>query len=208
MPHKATVHVVEDDEGFRSALTRLLRASGYAVAAYPSAGALLEAALGGPGCLLLDLQLPDLGGIELQAELAQRRVTLPVVFLTGRGDVPTSVRAMHAGAEDFLTKPVDEAELLAAIERALARDRTQRAELSHLDDLRARYASLTPTERAVMAYVISGHLNKQIAYRFERSERTIKAHRARLLDKMRAGSTAELVRMATALGIPVQPPDA
>jgi len=115
---------------------------------------------------------------------------------------------MQAGAEDFLTKPVDAAELLAAIERALARDRTQRAELSHLDDLRARYASLTPTERAVMAYVISGHLNKQIAYRFGRSERTIKAHRARLLDKMRAGSTAELVRMATALGIPVQPPDA
>lgn len=203
-----TVHVVDDDEHLRTALVRLLRVSGYEVVAYPSAGAVLDAAPGGHGCLLLDLHLPDLSGLELQQELAQRNVTMPVVFLTGRGDIRASVHAMQAGAEDFLTKPVVESELLAAIERALARDRAQRAEAGRIEELRARYATLSSPERNVMTYVISGHLNKQIAYRFGRAERTIKAHRARVMEKMEAESTADLVRMAGLLGIPVQPPDA
>jgi len=203
-----TIHVVDDDERFRTAVARLLRVSGYEVATYASASAFLDAAPGGHGCLLLDLQLPDLNGLELQQELAHRSATMPIVFLTGRGDIRTSVHAMQAGAEDFLTKPVVEADLLAAIERALARDRARRAEAGRLEELRARYAKLTPPERRVMTFVISGHLNKQIAYRFGRNERTIKAHRARVMEKMQAESTADLVRMAGLLGIPVQPPDA
>jgi FixJ family two-component response regulator len=208
MEDVSTVHVVEDDEAFRSALVRLLRVSGYDVRAHASAGEFLDAAPSGPGCVLLDLHLPDLGGLELQQELARRRVTLPIVFLTGQGSVRASVHAMQAGAEDFLTKPVEQPELLAAIERALARDRAERAETSRLEDLRARYEKLTPAEREVMARVASGHLNKQIAHQFGRTERTIKGHRALVMEKMQAQSTADLVRMAGLLGIPVRPPDA
>ena len=207
MREMSTVHVVEDDDGFRAALVLLLRASGYAVRAHASAREFLDADPAGPGCVILDLQLPDLSGLAVQEQLAQRASPLPVVFLTGRGDVPTSVQAMRAGAEDFLTKPVEQTELLAAVERALARDGAQRAAWHARDDLRARYATLTPVERQVMSGVASGHLNKQIAYRFGRDVRTIKAHRAAVMQKMRADSIADLVRMAGELEIPIEPPE-
>jgi len=208
MTEQGTVYVVEDDDGFRTALVLLLRASGYAVSAHGSARGFLEADTPGPGCVILDLQLPDLSGMAVQEELAQRRAPLPIVFLTGRGDVPTSVQAMRAGAEDFLTKPVEQPELLAAVERALARDRAQRAAVRARDDLMARYSTLTPIQRQVMSLVVSGHLNKQIAYRFGRDLRTIKAHRAAVMQNMRTESVADLVRMASELDIPIEPPDA
>jgi FixJ family two-component response regulator len=203
----ATVHIVEDDEGVRAALARLLRTSCYAVCTYASARAFLEAGTLEPGCVLLDLQLPDASGLAVQEQLAGRAVPLPVVFLTGRGDVPTSVQAMRAGAEDFLTKPVEPTELLGAIERALARGRTLQAASSRREVLRARYDTLSPTEREVMALVASGHLNKQIAYRFGRNLRTIKTHRAAVMRKMLADHVADLVRMAEELGLPIEPPD-
>jgi FixJ family two-component response regulator len=204
----STIHVVEDDDGFRAALGRMLTIAGYHVVAYRSAQEFLDASPAGPGCLLLDLQLPDLSGIELQGQLVERHVTLPIVFLTGHGSVRTSVQAVRAGAEDFLTKPVEEPDLLAAIQRALARDLAQRESAARLDELRARYDTLSPNERRVMAGVISGHLNKQIAYQFGRDLRTIKTYRSKVLQKMQADSTADLVRMAGLLGIAIQPPDA
>ena len=204
----ATIHVVEDDTAFRTALTRMLGAAGYAVKSYGSAGEFLGASPEGPGCILLDLQLPDGSGLDVQRQLAGREGALPIVFLTGHGSISGSVQAMRAGADDFLAKPVEESELLASVERALERDRTQRDRLARRTEVQDKYATLTPSERKVMSGVISGHLNKQMAFRFGRDLRTIKTYRARVLKKMGAESTADLVRMAGLLGIPPDPPDA
>jgi FixJ family two-component response regulator len=207
MAARPIVHVVDDDERMRKSLGRLLEAAGHAVALYASAEALLEAAPTGPGCLLLDLRMPGTGGVALQERLATGASPLPVVFLTGHGDIPTTVRAMRSGAVDVLTKPASAQALLGAIGRALARDAEQRAARDRLAVLRARYQTLTQAERTVLSMVVSGRLNKQIAYDLGRAERTVKAHRSRVMEKLRANSVADLVRMATELGVEPAPLD-
>jgi FixJ family two-component response regulator len=194
------VHVVDDDEPMRTAVARLLRASGYEVRTYGSAGDFLLAPPEPvPGCLLLDLQMPGPSGLELQQALQRHPMPLPVVFLTGRGDVSSSVRAMKAGAVDFLTKPVEPAALLKAVEAALERDRSARAWRESIDDVQAHYASLTARERSVLDHVVAGKSNKDIARALGIAERTVKMHRAQVMAKMHAGSIAELVRSAEQL---------
>ena len=197
------IHVVDDDESFRNTMGRLLRTCGYEVALYESAKQLLEklpdeSAL---GCILLDVRIPGLSGPELQDRLAERGSTLPIVFLTGHGDIPTSVQAIKAGAEDFLTKPVLKTTLLDAIERALTKARTTREQQNRLNTLRGLVATLTPREREVFERVVRGKLNKEIAYELGTAERTIKAHRQKVMDKTQARTFAELVSIAERLGI-------
>jgi RNA polymerase sigma factor (sigma-70 family) len=195
-----TIHVVDDDDPLRTALLRLLNAAGFAARGYTSAGEfLLQPPPDGPGCLLLDVHLPGPSGLELQAALEHHTVTLPVVFLTGHGDVEASVRAMKAGAVDFLTKPVDKDTLLEAIGRALARDSGNRAAREESERLRARFAALTPRERDVFDRVVAGKLNKQIADELGIAERTVKSQRAQVLAKLGVDSAAELGRLAEQL---------
>jgi FixJ family two-component response regulator len=199
---RPTVHVVEDDDSARVATARLLRASGHAVRTYGSAEEFLAGVTAGtPGCVVLDLRLPGPSGLDLQESLVRTDDPLPIIFLTGHGRIPDTVRAMKSGAVDFLTKPVPGDVLLEAVSRALARDVEEHAVRLRRRDLRSRYDLLTPREREVFAHLISGQLNKQVGFDLGTSERTIKAHRAHVLDKMRAASIAELVRMATDLGI-------
>jgi FixJ family two-component response regulator len=199
----ATIHVVDDDTSFRTAVSRLLRAAGHEVRCYPSAVEFLAGTPGAtPGCILLDLHMPGPTGLDLQESLAKAEDPLPIIFLTGHGDIPTSVRAMREGAEDFLTKPVNKATLFPAIERALARDARAREERGRRRDLRRRFAALTPREREVLAHVLSGQLNKQIAGDLDAAERTIKAHRANLMAKLQVQSVAELARLAHEAGFP------
>ncbi len=196
------VHVVDDDEPTRTAMARLLGAAGLTARTYASGTELLAAFRDGePGCVVLDLQMPGVNGLELQVKLAEREDPLPVVFLSGHGQIPDSVRAVQRGAVDFLTKPVDSARLLDAIGRALERDAADRAQRAHQRELRARYARLTPREREVLAHLISGQLNKQAAADLSIAERTIKLHRARIFEKMGTDSMAGLARMAMELGI-------
>jgi FixJ family two-component response regulator len=198
----ATLLVVDDDESFRRALRRLLTVSGYTVETFASANEFLaREPLTGPGCLILDVLLPGLDGLDLHALLRSAGTEKATVFLSGHGDVPTSVRAMKGGAVDFLTKPVDDAQLLDAIERALARDRRARQDREELQDLRRRADTLTPREREVCALVATGRLNKQIGALLGTSEKTVKAHRARVMAKMRVTSLAELVRVVDRLGM-------
>jgi FixJ family two-component response regulator len=200
---KPIIHVVDDDASFRIAITRLLRASGHEVRCYPSAVEFLTAAPGAaPGCVLLDLHMPGPTGLDLQEALAKAEHPLPVIFLTGHGDIPTSVQAMREGAEDFLTKPVKKETLFPAIQRALARDARDREERGRRRDLRSRFDALTPREREVLAHVLRGQLNKQIAGDLAAAERTIKAHRANLMIKLQARSVAELAHLAHEAGFP------
>jgi FixJ family two-component response regulator len=195
------VHVVDDDDSMRTALDALLRAAGYEVRAHASAAEFLldRSECDAPRCLVLDLQMPGLDGLSLQEALAQRNALPPTVFLTGHADIPISVRAMKAGAVDFLTKPVSRDTLLAAVRTALARDAEARSAQDRLRASRARYETLTPREREVFAGVVAGKLNKQIAGELGTTERTIKAHRAQMMEKMRVGSVAELVHLAVEL---------
>lgn len=194
------IHVVDDDDSFRTALTRLLRAAGYAVKDYRSAGEFLLGRPGdGAGCLILDVHMPGPSGLELQEALAREELALPVIFLTGQGDIRQSVRAMRAGAVDFLTKPVQRKELLAAVAEALNRQAARAKFGRRRRELADRFATLTPREREVFAQVVAGRLNKQIAAALGTSERTVKAHRARIMEKMQAGSVAELVHAETML---------
>jgi FixJ family two-component response regulator len=195
------VHLVEDDESSRTASARLLKAAGHAVRLYASASDFLASPPTGPGCLVLDLRLPGPSGLDLQEQLATTENPLPIVFLTGHGEVPASVRAMKAGAIDFLTKPVDAPVLLEAVSRAIARDAENRVVRDRQRETRARYDLLTPREREVLAHLISGQLNKQVGYDLGISERTTKIHRRRVLEKMQADSIADLVRAAADLGI-------
>lgn len=197
------VHVVDDDASFRTAIERRLKLAGYQVATYPSAQQLLEALPdeSKPGCILLDVQMPGLGGLEFQGRLNALGSTLPIVFLTGFADTATTVRAIKAGAEDFLTKPVESEQLLGAVERALARQAAVRGEQRRLQEVRILAAGLTARERQVFALVVRGKLNKQIAFELGTTERTIKAHRHQVMEKMKAQSLAELVRIAERLGV-------
>ena len=197
-----TVHVVDDDASMRRSLARLLGGAGHEVALYATAEEFLAAA--GPslgGCILLDLRLPGASGLELQDRLVERGCTAPVVFLTGHGDVPASVRAMKRGAVDFLQKPVAADELLAAVASALARDAAARRRLGDLAELRALAATLSDRQREVWLRVARGQLNKQIAYDLGLVERTVKLHRAKAMRRLHARSTADLVRIAERLGL-------
>jgi RNA polymerase sigma factor (sigma-70 family) len=198
-----TVHVVDDDSSFRTAVERRLRQAGYAVATYPSAQQLLDNLPdeNKPGCILLDVRMPDLNGSELQDRLALVGSILPIVFLTGYVDVPTTVRAIKAGAEDFLTKPVSSGQLLRAIEQAMAHYETSRDAKRKFDALHELLATLTPRERQVLDCVVQGKINKQIGQLLGATERTIKAHRHRVMEKMKVQSVAELVSLAERLGI-------
>jgi len=196
----AVVHLVDDDDSLRGALQRLLAAAGYRVQAYGSAGEfLLAPPADDPGCLLLDLRMPGPSGLELQEALERHGIRLPVVFLTGHGDLSTGVRAMKAGAVDFLTKPVEREALLAAIEQALETDAAQRAARAADTQLQTRFAQLTAREREVLDLVVAGRLNKQIADTLGIAERTVKAQRAQVMAKLGAANAAELGRIAAQL---------
>ena len=197
------VHIVDDDASFRTAIERRLKKAGYEVATYPSAQHLLDRLPSETelGCILLDVRIPGLSGPELQTRLGELGSTLPIVFLTGYAEVQTTVRAIKAGAEDVLTKPVSSEELLGAIERALAQHQVTRSQREKLDVVRAHIAKLTPRERAVFELVIRGKTNKQVASVLGTTERTIKAHRRRVMEKMQVQSLAELVSLAERAGI-------
>jgi RNA polymerase sigma factor (sigma-70 family) len=196
------VFIVDDDPAVRRAMERLIRSVGLDVESFVSAREFLQREPpGGPACIVLDIRMPGLSGLDLQEELTRAGLDLPVIFATGHGTVPMSVRAMKAGAVDFLQKPIDDQVLLDAVNRALDRHRRQREEEAGLQVLRERIAELTPREKEVFALVVSGLLNKQIAAELGTSEKTIKVHRARVMQKMRADSLAELVRMADRAGI-------
>ena len=196
------VFVVDDDASMRESLKNLIRSVGLRVETLSSAQEFLRTKRGDePGCLILDVRMPGLSGLDLQKRMAEAGVDLPIIFLTGHGDIPMSVSAMKAGAVEFLTKPVREQDLLDAVQEALERDSVVRNQRTKLDDLRERFDSLTPKERDVMGKVVAGLLNKQIAGELGMSETTVKIHRHQVMEKMKAASVAELVRMADRLRV-------
>ena len=203
MDAEALVFVVDDDAPMRESLTNLLRSVGLRVEAFASAQEFLRSTRPDvPGCLVLDVRLPGLSGLDLQQRLAEVDLDIPIIFITGHGDIPMTVQAMKAGAVAFLPKPFRDQELLDAIQQALTRDRLAREQRAQSEALRRRYRTLTPRERDVLALVVTGLLNKQIAGELGTSEATVKVHRQHVMAKMGAGSLAELVRMADRLGIP------
>jgi FixJ family two-component response regulator len=199
---KAIVFVVDDDEAVRKSLASLIRSAGLEVETFASAQKFLESPRADvQSCLVLDVKLPGLSGLGLQKRMAEINLEIPIVFITGHGDIPTSVRAMKGGAVEFLTKPFRDQDLLDAIQEALQRDESTRRRQAEIAELRERYDSLTPREQEVMALVVSGLLNKQAAAQLGVSEVTIKVHRGQVMQKMRAESLADLVRMSERLGI-------
>ncbi len=199
----AVVFVVDDDSSVREAIKSLIRSVGLSVETFETAQEFLRSKRpDAPGCVVLDVRLPGLSGLDLQRELAAHGISIPVIFITGHGDIPMSVRAMKAGALEFLTKPFRDQDLLDAIQQALERDRAARQQRTETAELRERSDSLTAREREVMSLVVSGLLNKQIAGELGTSEVTVKIHRSQVMKKMGAGSLAELVRMAQKIAIP------
>ncbi len=196
------VFVVDDDASVRRSTERLVRSMGYAVQSFGSAPEFLAASRPrGPACLVLDVRLPGVNGLDLQHELTRAGVQIPIIFMTGHGNIPMTVRAMKAGAVEFLTKPAKARDLLAAIQAAIEHDGAAQAARREADELRQRYERLTPREREILARIVAGLLNKQIAFELATSERTVKFHRAHIMEKMQAESLAELVRMAEHLGV-------
>ena len=198
----SVVFVVDDDASVRAALDSLFRSVGLVVRSFGSAQEFLsEPPADGPACLVLDVRLPGMSGLDLQRQLTERDTTLPIVMITGHGDIPMTVRAIRAGAVEFLSKPFRDQDLLDAVQQALDRSRVLREELAAMVDIKARFDSLTPPERQVMGRVVAGLLNKQIAFDLGISEVTVKLHRGQVMQKMHAASVADLVRMADHLGI-------
>lgn len=198
----ATMFIVDDDEDVRKSLSRLLRAHGLNVQAFSSAQEFLEhSTFSGKGCALLDFHMPEINGIELQSEISRLGITLPVIFLSGKGDIPTSVLAMKQGAVDFLIKPVDEKNLLEAIEKALKKQEAEISKKTSSDAVAACLNQLTLHEREVLNLVIQGLLNKQIAFELGIAEKTVKAHRGKVMEKMQARTIADLVHKCDVMGI-------
>ncbi|HTX34022.1 MAG TPA: response regulator transcription factor [Bryobacteraceae bacterium] len=197
------VVVVDDDVSVREALRNLLRSVGLQVKTFDTARQFLaDGRPEAPGCLILDVRLPGLSGLDLQRELANAQIDIPIIFITGHGDIPMSVRAMKAGAVEFLTKPFRDQDLLDAVQEAIARDREARAQWRQTQELRTRYDSLTAREREVLVLVVRGLMNKQIAGQLGTTEATVKLHRGRVMHKMQANSLADLIRMAEKLDLP------
>jgi FixJ family two-component response regulator len=197
------VYVIDDDASYRTAVERRLRLAGYDVETYSSAQQLLDRlpAADGPGCILLDMQMPELNGLELQSRLIQRGSMLPIVFVTGHADTPTTVQAIKAGAEDFLAKPVSSEDLIDAIERAMARCASTHHQQSELGSLRRLVATLTRRERQVFDLLVRGKINKQVAFELGTTERTVKAHRHQVMEKMQVDTFAGLVSIAERIGM-------
>ena len=203
---EAIVFVVDDDASVREALSSLFRSVGLQVETFGSAHEFLQSKLpNAPSCLILDIRLPRLSGLDFQAELAKADIRIPIIFMTGHGDIPMTVRAMKAGAVDFLTKPFRDQDMLDAVTAAIERDRNSRGEAKALSDLQALFATLTPRERQVMTLVTAGLMNKQIAAEIGLAEITVKIHRGHIMRKMGAKSLPDLVRMAELLGIGPSP---
>jgi FixJ family two-component response regulator len=200
------VFVVDDDPSVRKSLDRMLKSAGYRAEAFASATEFLQrGAHSGPGCLVLDVQLPELNGLELQHRLAGTADSLPIIFISGHGDIPMSVRAMKEGAVDFLPKPFKAQDLLRVIDEALERSRREQKDHLEIDIIQKRLARLTPREYQVLCYVVAGKLNKQIAAALKVGEKTVKVHRGHVMEKMEASSVAELVRLVERSGVIVTP---
>jgi two-component system, LuxR family, response regulator FixJ len=203
-----TVHIVDDDEATRKATARLLSAAGFTVHTHASGQDLLaDLSPDSPGCIVLDVRMPGLSGLDLQVALGEREDALPIIFVTGHAEVPDTVRAIQRGAVDYLTKPIEAPVLVEAVTRALAQDAEARTRRQRQQSLRARYDRLTERERQVLVHLISGQLNKQVAADLSITERTIKLHRARILEKLEVDSMASLARFAVDLGIEPSNPD-
>ena len=200
------VFLIDDEPSVLKALARVIGATGFRTASFSSPQSFLEQyEPAARGCLVLDVSMPGFTGLELQQALIEKNCSLPIVFLTGRGDIPTSVRAMKHGAVDFLTKPVDDNDLIAAVDRALAREATDHVRRAQITELQMRFSTLTSREQEVLGHVIAGRLNKQIAAVLGTTEKTVKVHRARVMEKMQAQSLAELVRLSGTAGISPTP---
>jgi len=201
------IHIVDDDASFRTAISRVLQVSGYEVAQYDSAASFLRAIENAkPGCILLDVYMPDLGGLQLQDELVKLSQGWPIIFMTGQGDIPTTVRAIKAGAEDFLSKPISRETLVTAIQQALVRHAAKQQSEDQVSSYKSLIATLTPREAEVFALMVRGRPNKQIAHLLGTSERTIKAHRHVVMQKLRVQSFAEAVSIAERVGLLAPPP--